>query len=75
MKVKVKHFATIKRAEDQDTLEIKLEPGATVIDLLTQLGIEKNDVGILVVDGKQATFDQKLQDKGHITIIPHIGGG
>ena len=75
MIVTVKHFSTLKKAVDQDPIEVELEPGATIIELLTQLGIEQNDVGILVVNGKQATFAQKLQDNGHITIIPHIGGG
>ncbi|MFO8091426.1 MAG: MoaD/ThiS family protein [Desulfatiglandaceae bacterium] len=75
MKVTVKHLAKLKREGDKDFIEVDLASEATVIDLLSQLGIDQNDVGVLVVDGTQATFDQKLKDHSIVTIIPNIGGG
>ena len=75
MKVTVKHFATLKQDASQAPIEIELDPGATVSDLLSKLGIEQDDVGILVVSGKQGTFGQKLKGNDVVTLIPHIGGG
>jgi molybdopterin converting factor small subunit len=75
MKVTVKHFATLKQDEGQARVEIELNPGATVSDLLSKLGIEQDDVGILIVSGKQGTFGQKIKENDLVTLIPHIGGG
>jgi molybdopterin converting factor small subunit len=75
MKVTVKHLAKLRREGEKDFVEVESPPGATVVDLLSQLGMDQNDVGILMVDGAQATFDQKLKDNNVVTIIPNIGGG
>lgn len=75
MKVTVNHYATLKRDAGPAPIEIELEPGATVSDLLSKLGIEQDDVGILIVSGKQATFGQILKGNDSVTLIPPIGGG
>jgi len=75
MKVLVKHFAALKQDADQRPMEVDLDTEAAVGDLLSKLGIEQDDIGILVVSGKQATFSQKLKDNDTVTLIPHIGGG
>ena len=75
MKVTVKHFATLKQDAGQAPIQVALDPGATVGDLLSKLGIEQDEVGILIVSGKQATFGQKLKRNDLVTLIPHIGGG
>ena len=75
MRVTVKHLATLRRDDDKDFIEAQLASGATVRDLLLQLHIDQNDVGVLIVDGVQATFDQILEENSIVTIIPNIGGG
>jgi len=75
MKVMVKHFASLKQDAGHGPMAVKLAPGATVGDLLSKLRIEQNEVGILIVSGKQATFGQKLKGNDLVTLIPHIGGG
>jgi len=75
MKVTVKHLAKLRREGEKDFVEVESVSGATVVDLLSQLGIDQDDVGVLIVDGTQATFDQKLKDNSVVTIIPNIGGG
>jgi len=44
-------------------------------DLIHQLGISIENVGVLSVNGRQATFDQQLKSGDLIHIIPPIGGG
>lgn len=44
-------------------------------DLIHQLGIPIENVGVLSVNGRQATFDQQLKSGDLIHIIPPIGGG
>lgn len=75
MKVIVKRFATLKQHADQGPVEVELAPGAVVSDLLSTLGITPDEVGILIVSGKQATFGQALKGNDLVTLIPPIGGG
>ncbi|MCX5838495.1 MAG: MoaD/ThiS family protein [Deltaproteobacteria bacterium] len=55
--------------------EIELPEGAAVTDLLDKLHIPLKDVGIVVVNARSGTFQQKLQADDRITLIPPIGGG
>jgi len=75
MKVRVKHFATRKQDADHAPTWVQLDPEATVSDLLRTLGVEQDDVGVLIVSGKQATFEQELEEDDLVTLIPHIAGG
>lgn len=75
MKVRVKYFATLKPKANPGGEEVQLARGATVDDLLGILDIAQDDVGVLIVSGKQATFDQVLKADDLVTLIPHIGGG
>ena len=49
--------------------------GATVTDLLDKLRIPLKDVGVVVVNSRSGTFQQKLNADDRITFIPPIGGG
>lgn len=74
MEVDVKLFATFQKgrfARRQLTVPEK----ATVSDLLRLLDIAADDVGILVVNHRDATLKQPLDEGDRITIIPVIGGG
>jgi molybdopterin synthase sulfur carrier subunit len=55
--------------------EVELPEGAAVADLLDKLQISLQDVGIVVVNARSSTFQQKLQADDRITLIPPIGGG
>lgn len=54
---------------------IELPEGATVTDLLDKLRIPLKDVGVVVVNSRSGTFQQKLNADDRITFIPPIGGG
>jgi sulfur carrier protein ThiS len=55
--------------------EVELSEGAAVTDLLDKLQIPLQDVGVVVVNARSGTFQQKLQADDRITLIPPIGGG
>lgn len=75
MKVIVKHFASLKQAAGRGYMAVELAPGAKVSELLVKIGIEQDEVGVLIVSGKQATFGQELKENDRVTFIPPIGGG
>jgi sulfur carrier protein len=74
MQVEVKLFATLQKDRFQKAM-VYLDQGSKVSDLLNHLGITVDDVGVLVVNKRDATFDQSLNEGDTITIIPPIGGG
>ena len=54
---------------------VKVPEASTVSDLLAMLKIPADDVGVLVINGRDGTLDQRLIDGDRVTLIPAIGGG
>jgi sulfur carrier protein ThiS len=50
------------------------ERSMTVADLLIELNLEGKYFGILV-DGKKAVPETKINEKSEVIILPHIAGG
>ncbi|MFW9865688.1 MAG: MoaD/ThiS family protein [Candidatus Thorarchaeota archaeon] len=50
------------------------EKAMTVADLLKELNLEGKYFGILV-DGKKADPETKINEKSEVVILPHIAGG
>jgi sulfur-carrier protein len=55
--------------------EVELQEGASVTDLMEKLKIPLQDVGIVMVNARSGTFQQRLKAGDRITLIPPIGGG
>lgn len=54
---------------------IFLEEKAAVSDLLCQLNIKEDEVGVLIINRQGGTFSSILKDGDHITMISPIYGG
>lgn len=74
MEVDVTLFATFQKGRFVRR-QLTVPEKATVSDLLQLLDIPLDDVGILVVNQRDATFRQPLDEGDRVTIIPVIGGG
>jgi sulfur carrier protein len=74
MEVTVALYETLKKHGPEGG-RVRLEAGARVRDLLARLGIAEDDVGVLVVNRKDARFGQLLEDGDLVTVIPPMGGG
>jgi sulfur carrier protein ThiS len=72
MQVQVKLFVTLRKNRIQN---VELPDGSDAKDLIHQLGIPLEEIGILGVNGRLATLDQKLEEGNVIYIMPPIGGG
>jgi sulfur carrier protein ThiS len=72
MQVQVKLFVTLRKNRIQN---VELPDGSDAQDLIHQLGISLEEVGILGVNGRLATLDQKLEEGNVIYIMPFVGGG
>ena len=52
-----------------------LKPGSTVRDILRELDISEDDVGVIMINARSGTFDQGLGPDDRVTLIPPIDGG
>ena len=79
MHVQVKLFATLRRCYPDlgigEALDVELAPGATVADLVRQLGLPADEVKIVFVNGVVRETDHALADGDELGIFPPVGGG
>jgi len=74
MKVEVKLFSYFQKDRFLEN-RIQLPESSSIIDLLNLLDINMDEVGTLVVNNKDASFDCLLKEGDVLTLIPIIGGG
>jgi sulfur carrier protein ThiS len=61
---------------NQRKLEVTLEEGKTILDLIQQLEIEIDpDYLLLALNGRAAKLDQVIKDKDKIHLMLPISGG
>jgi sulfur carrier protein ThiS len=74
MRVRVSLYSAL-RIDRFAEAEVELPESATVKDLLKKLNLPQQDIGIVMVNARSGTFQQRLQPGDRITLIPPIGGG
>jgi molybdopterin converting factor small subunit len=74
MKVKVKLFTTLREGRGKE-LMVELEEGDTPQKVIDILNIKKEDVAILLINGRSAEFDAKLAEGDVLSLFPPVGGG
>ena len=72
IQVQVKLFLHLRKNRNQT---VELTDGSKARDLVRQLGIRLEEVGVLSINDRQAMLDQQLKGGDIISIIPPIGGG
>ena len=72
IQVEVKLFLHLRKDRIQT---VEVADGSDAGDLVRQLGIRIEEVGVLSINDRQATLDQCLKDGDAVSIIPPIGGG
>ena len=74
MKITVKLFATFRDGREKIQI-FKLEQGKTPEDVIATLGIEKSEIAIFLVNGRDGQFDKALIEGDLIALFPPVGGG
>jgi len=81
MRVKVKLFARLREMAGTARLEVQLKEGATVSDMLAQLGTEFPRLGsvttpvIVSVNQQFVSFEALLHDGDEVALFPPVSGG
>lgn len=74
MQIKVRLFATLRENRGKE-LFLELSEAATVTDIIGQLSIEKEEVAILLINGRDGLLDTQLKEGDVVSIFPPVGGG
>ncbi len=55
--------------------EMTVEEGASVRDVAWELGVNEDEVKLIMVDGVGAKWDTKLAGNERVAFFPPVGGG
>ncbi len=74
MNVTIKLFAYFRdsrfKIENRD-----LDEGTTVGNVVDSLNINREEMGVAMINSRHATFDTELRENDVLAIFPVIGGG
>jgi sulfur carrier protein ThiS len=74
MVVEVRLFATLREGRFKKR-QMEFAEGRSLGDLLRGLRISAKEVGILLVNGQDASADRRLSARDVVSVFPLIGGG
>lgn len=74
MKIKVRLFATLRAGRGKE-LELETDESITVLKLIDMLEIEQKDVALLLINGRDGSFEAKLAEGDVVSMFPPVGGG
>ncbi len=74
MKITVKLFATLRtgrfKAESRE-----YAPGTTVAGVARELNIPREELALILINGRSAEPDSELSDGDTLSLFPPVGGG
>jgi sulfur-carrier protein len=73
--ITIKLFASLKRFLPTSSENYPIEPGITVKKLLDELGVPKDEVKIIFIDGVKHNLGSILKGGERVGIFPAVGGG
>jgi molybdopterin converting factor small subunit len=74
LKITVKLFATFRQGR-QKIMDMELPGGTTPQDIINHLRIDKSEVAILLINGRDGHFDRNLTEGDLVALFPPVGGG
>jgi molybdopterin converting factor small subunit len=74
--IKVNLYATLRAyVGGSPSVEVRIEPGETIRQVLDRLGVPPDQTRILFVNNRAAKLSQPLEDGDRLGVFPAIGGG
>jgi molybdopterin converting factor small subunit len=74
MRVKVKLFATLRIGRGKE-MDFDRDETFTVQEILDTLGISQEEAAILLINGRNGSFEARLSDGDTVSLFPLVGGG
>jgi sulfur carrier protein ThiS len=74
MRLTVKLYGPLRTGRFEERV-VELPPGASVLEVIAEVGVPEKAVGILLVNGRHALIDHVACDGDRVDLMPPIGGG
>lgn len=74
MNITVKLFATLRAYNDKE-FAYEVDEGLMIEDVIEQLNLPKDEVTIMMVNGRSKGLDYRLVDGDVLALFPAVGGG
>jgi len=74
MNIKLRLFATLREGRGKEIV-FEVPDNTKVIEVMDRYNIPREEVAILLVNGRDAAFEQMLKDWDTISVFPPVGGG
>jgi len=74
MDIKVRLFATLRENRGKE-LMLNTPNGSTPMDIIAKLNISKDEIAILLINGRDGEFTVELGEGDIVSIFPPVGGG
>lgn len=74
LEVKVRLFATLREGRGKEFI-LNIEEPVNPEKIIKELKIPKEDVAILLINGRDGSFDKELKLGDYVSIFPPVGGG
>ncbi len=72
--IKVKLFAYFRDGRGKE-LDFEYRENLTILDIASELGIEKHLLAITLINGKRFSLDTVVEDEKTVFLFPPVGGG
>lgn len=70
----VELFGQLRKGRNK-TITLQLQSAFTVRDAVIQLGLDPEEIGMIVVNGIQSEFTDSLQPGCRLALFPYLSGG
>jgi len=74
MQVKVKLFAYFRDNRFREE-QREIAPHTRVVDIVDGLGIDREEIGVLMINSRHCEFETELKPDDILAIFPVVGGG
>lgn len=74
MRIRIRLFATLRLDRGKE-LVLDLAEDSTVADIIEELKIDRAEVAILLINGRDGQLDTPLSNEDVVSIFPPVGGG
>jgi len=74
MNIKVRLFATLRENRDKELI-MNLPNGSRPMEIIEKLNIAKEEIAILLINGRDGEFIVELVEGDTVSIFPPVGGG
>jgi len=75
MNIQVRCYATLAKYQPASADVFSLDPGSTITDLASSLGVAREEIKVAFVNGKHAPMTTKLEEGDRVALFPAVGGG